>query len=633
MRRISIPSLLLCLLLAACGDDSGEGISFPESKYSPGHLLGYESLMGLSFSHDETKILYSGDRAGRYNLYAASLIEDTTYSLTGSQAENIIALSYFPEDDRMLFLANDQSASVPHIMLLDEIANTHDLTPYPGSTSRYLGWSWDHKSFYFICNKRDQKIFDLYRLFIEDMSTELVFENNDGYEINTISNNNRYLAVSKRYSLNSSEVFWLDLASGRSTRIAGDSTGDSWQAATFSPDSKDLYLLTNSGTDRMRLVKYALASGKMEDVAGNEAEDVAYGYFSVDGKHIVIGYESINGIRIEVLNYPSMEKVEIPELPQGEVTMIRFSRSGKYMAFYVGTATSPANLYFLDMETNELQQLTSSMPAGVLEEDLIKPTIEWTDAKDGEKIPAYHYKPLDSVRTGHGLIWVHDGPPGRAALRYEPFIQMMALNGFDVWDVNYRGSTGMGKRYLKLDDKKHGIADISDCADFAKLVKQKGEVNAVAIAGIGYGGFMTLVGLISHPDAFDAGVNMFGDLNWITTLNSIPPQMEIIKQSLYAEFGDPEKDADLLRSISPIYHGDRVADPLMVIQGALDRRVMQADADEFVNKARSSGNVVEYKVMENTAHGFHAKQLQASAYEDIVKFLNTNMRSGSQNPE
>ncbi len=624
--RSGILSVLFLCFLFSCSDDK-DSMEYPKAIYSPEQLLDFETQAGLSFSKDEKKILFAGDRSGLFNLYAVSTSEDTTYELTATRYQNLMALSFFPEDNRILYLSNHEQDGNPHIYMLDLLANTHDLTPFIGSVSQFLGWSWDHLSFYFLNNQRDQKHFDLYRLNLSDLQAVMVFENNRAFEINTISNDNRFLAVSKRHSLSSSEIFLVDLIAKSSRKIAGDSAGDSWQAATFAPDSRSLYLLTNEKSDRTHLVSLNLSNGSITEVLASEKEDIVYSYFSLDGNYLVTGYESIAGIRIVLLDLRKSEEIPIPGLPAGEINLIRFSRAGNYMGFYLAEPGEPASIYCFEINTRKLKRLTNPLSHSMDRSELSVPEIRWTAADDGEQIASLHYPPAGGTGTGHAVILAHDGPHGRVRSAYDPFVQTLSLNGFDVWDVNYRGSQGMGKRFQTLDDRQHGIADIGDCFDIASALLKSGDAKKIAIAGSGYGGYLALMGLANENNPFSAGIDFFGDLDWISTLNSIPPQLVAIRASLISEFGDPAVDGEALRAVSPLFQAEKIARPVMLVQGSLDSRVLQADADRMVHNLRSRDVPVEYKVLPNGSRNFPTKKTRADAYTKAIEFLNLHLRN------
>ena len=122
------------------------------------------------------------------------------------------------------------------------------------------------------------------------------------------------------------------------------------------------------------------------------------------------------------------------------------------------------------------------------------------------------------------------------------------------------------------------------------------------------------------------GVDIFGVTNWVRTLTSIPPWWEAQREALYAELGNPETDLERLERISPLFHADNIVNPMIVLQGANDPRVLQVESDELVQALRDNDVVVEYLVFPDEGHGFRSKKNQADGYSAILKFLDTYLK-------
>ena len=153
----------------------------------------------------------------------------------------------------------------------------------------------------------------------------------------------------------------------------------------------------------------------------------------------------------------------------------------------------------------------------------------------------------------------------------------------------------------------------------------------IAIVGGSYGGYMTMRAMTHTPDEFKVGVNIFGVTNWLRTLKSIPPYWESFRKALYAELGDPNtKDSVRLRAISPLFHANKVKNPIMVLQGANDPRVLQIESDEMVEAVKLNNIPVEYVVFDDEGHGFVKKENEIEGYRRIRLFLDKYMKSDSE---
>ena len=204
-------------------------------------------------------------------------------------------------------------------------------------------------------------------------------------------------------------------------------------------------------------------------------------------------------------------------------------------------------------------------------------------------------------------------------------IQYLVNHGYSILAVNNRGSSGYGKTFYELDDKNHGDKDLKDCI-WGKYWLQKQDYiksENIGIIGGSYGGYMTMAAMTFEPEVFSVGVNIYGVTNWIRTLRSIPAYWESSRKSLYKELGDPySKDSIRLYEISPLFHAKNIKNPIMVLQGANDPRVLQIESDEIVKEARDSGVYVEYLLFDDEGHGFIKKENQIEGYKKILNFLN-----------
>jgi dipeptidyl aminopeptidase/acylaminoacyl peptidase len=249
---------------------------------------------------------------------------------------------------------------------------------------------------------------------------------------------------------------------------------------------------------------------------------------------------------------------------------------------------------------------------------------------DGLDIPAILYKPhnVEQGDKAPALVWVHGGPGGQSRIGYSSTIQYLVNHGYVILAVNNRGSSGYGKTFYKMDDKKHGQVDLADCVAAKDYLVGQGYVDAakVGILGGSYGGYMVLAALTFQPQVFAVGVDLFGISNWVRTLESIPPWWEAFKEALYEEMGDPATDKERLHRISPLFHAENIQKPLMVLQGANDPRVLQHESDDIVEAAKKNGVPVEYVVFDDEGHGFRKKENRITGYKAIREFLDLHLK-------
>ena len=211
------------------------------------------------------------------------------------------------------------------------------------------------------------------------------------------------------------------------------------------------------------------------------------------------------------------------------------------------------------------------------------------------------------------------------SIRLKAKRQTILPHGYAILGANNRGSSGYGKTFFHLDDKRHGEDDLQDIVYGRKYLESLDWVDAdkIGIIGGSYGGYMVAAALAFEPEAFDVGINIFGVTNWVRTLKSIPPWWEAAKKRLYDELGDPATDEERLRRISPLFHADNIVRPLLVVQGANDPRVLQVESDELVAAVQANEVPVEYVIFPDEGHGFRKRTNRITASEAYVEFLDT----------
>ena len=332
---------------------------------------------------------------------------------------------------------------------------------------------------------------------------------------------------------------------------------------------------------------------------------------------------------VKIHDTKTNQPVALPKLPNGNVNFVLFSPSEKLMAMYVDADRAPSNLYVHDFASGKTTRLTDTLGKDIDAEDLVDAEIVRFKSFDGMIIPGVLYKPhqAKSDAKAPAIVMVHGGPGGQARRGYKYSAQYLANHGYVVLDINNRGSSGYGKTFFTADDQKHGREPLWDCVEAKKYLASLPYVDGsrVAIMGGSYGGYMVAAALAFQPDVFDVGVDIFGVTNWVRTLQSIPSWWEAQRNALYAEIGNPETQLEFLREISPVFHGDKIRKPLIVIQGKNDPRVIKPESDDLVAAVRKNNVPVEYVVFDDEGHGFTKKKNQITAYAAILDFLNKHM--------
>jgi dipeptidyl aminopeptidase/acylaminoacyl peptidase len=627
-------SLLIILLIAACKPH--ERTSREVKDYTVRQFMSNNDMFGGEFSADESKVLITSNKSGVYNAYMLPVTGGDLIPLTRSDSTSIFAISFFPKDDRVLFQSDNNGNEIYHIYLLKTDSTITDLTPWANSRSTFYEWNFDEESFIYGSNKRDDRFMDIYEMDIHSFTSKMIYQNDEGFDFGGISRNKRYLVFIKPITSSNDDMYLYDLKSKKLNHISEHSGNANYSLSGFSHDNLSLFYTTNEDNEFTYLVKYDIANGKKE-VQLEYPWDIWYSYLSYNSKFRVTGINEDAKTVVKVVDIKNDKEINFPEKIQGDIKNVTISKSEKQMTFWVGTSKSPNDLYIYDFNTGEARQLATALNPEIDPDELVEGEVVRYPSFDGLEIPAILYIPhqVSAKNPAPALVWVHGGPGDQSRLSYSPLLQYLVNKGYVIIAVNNRGSNGYGKTFYQLDNRNHGENDLMDCIKAKDFLATTGYVdtNKIGIIGGSYGGFMVMAALTLHPKAFSVGVNLFGVTNWLRTLRNIPSWWESYKSALYDEMGDPVTDSVRLRRISPLFHADKITKPFIVLQGANDPRVLQAESDEIVEAARKNGVEVDYVLFSDEGHGFNKKENQVVANEKILAFLDKHLKGVKKQPK
>ena len=620
--KTSLSLLLTLLIFVSCNQ-----IETETQQYSIETLMSNNRSSGGYFSKDGAKLLYSSDKSGIFNVYEVDLNNNQETQITDSEEESFFVRGYSPTTDEVIYSADKGGNENSHVYLIRD-EESIDLTPGENTRASFFGWTNDELGMYVQSNSRDPRFFDLYKINIKTLDSEMIFKNDAAYDINDVSNNDDYLVLNLNISNTEQKLFLYEIETKQLLEISNQITNYSGQ--NFNKNDEKFFYTTNYDSEFYYLMSYNLSNGDRK-VEYKTNWDVAFSYLSKNDSYRVIAVNEDAQNKLTIKNTNDESDLNIVGTENMNINSVTFSDDEKMIRISAGSPNSPGDIYTYDLSTNNLNQITSNLNSDINPNDLVNAEVIRYKSFDGLEIPAILYKPHSANKENKvpALVWVHGGPGGQSRVGYRALIQHLVNHGYAILAVNNRGSSGYGKTFYSLDDQNHGEDDLQDCVWGKNWLQDQDYIDPdkIGIIGGSYGGFMTMAAMTFEPEEFKVGVNIYGVTNWIRTLKSIPAFWESARKTLYNEMGDPyTKDSIRLYEISPLFHAKNIKNPIMVLQGANDPRVLQIESDEMVQEARDAGAYVEYVLFEDAGHGFVKKQQQIEGNEKILTFLNNYLK-------
>jgi len=619
------------LLMASCTMQAPKDIP----RYTIEQLSENIAIFSGGFSNDETKLVFSSNETGIFNVYELDLAEASQRQVTNSTVESFYAIDYVPGTGQILYSADQGGNELNHIYLLNEGGTSTDLTPGEQEKATFRGWSEDKEYMYYESNVRNPQFFDMYKMKIGDWKPIMLYENNEGLNFTDISDDESIFVLVQSITTSNNKLFLMDRETGKMTEISDPDAPGRYASSGFTRDGSHFYYLSDAGREFTALVEYEIATGTHTTIYESDW-DVEYSMLSHNEKYRIIAINEDGKNSMLILEAETGEEVDFPSFEDGDIKTAMISESESLMLLTVGSSRTPDNLYVHNFKTGETKKLTETLNPEINADDLVSAEVVRYPSFDGLEVPAIYYKP--KIASGKNkvpaLVWVHGGPGGQSRAQFSSLIQYLVNHDYAVLAVNNRGSSGYGKTFYQMDDQNHGDKDLKDCVWGKKWLASQDYIDPgkIGIIGGSYGGYMTMAAMTFEPDEFKVGVNIFGVTNWLRTLKSIPPWWGSFRDALFQEMGNPyTEDSVRLYNISPLFHAHQVKNPIMVLQGANDPRVLQIESDEIVEAVRKNDVYVEYVIFPDEGHGFAKTENRIKGYGQILDFLDVYLKG--VNPE
>ena len=546
--------------------------------------------------------------------------------LTGATKRDIAGY-FWAAKDQIVYLQDDGGDENFHLYAVNaDGGNRRDLTPFPGVRVGVVDDLRDDEDHLLISmNKRDARVFDVFRLNTRDGEMELVAEN-PGSVSSWITDHNGQVRAAVQTDGVNTELLTRATPDEPFKKVISTNFRESADPLFFTYDNKDLYASSNIGRDKAAIVRLDPATGKEQEVIFEHPE-VDVGSLVGSDKRKVLTAAAFTRDKQEYHFFDDRRRdlqAKLEEkLPGEEVVLSSANREEDKFIVRTHSDRSRGAFYYCDSTTEELRKLAEVSPW--LDEEKLAPMEPVRiPARDGLELPAYLTLPPGvEAKNLPAVLLVHGGPWARDAWGFDGEAQFLANRGYAVLQVNFRGSTGYGREFWEKSFKQWGKAMQDDLTDSVKWLVDRGiaDPQRIAIYGGSYGGYAALAGMAFTPEVYAAGISFVGPSNIFTLLASVPPYWEPYRQMQYEMIGNPETEKDLLTAASPLFSADKISSPLLIAQGANDPRVKKAESDQIVEALQTRGIDVPYIVKDNEGHGFANEENRLYFYRAVERFL------------
>jgi dipeptidyl aminopeptidase/acylaminoacyl peptidase len=618
----SLAALFLFALSPALAADEG-----PPSLIPRDTIFGNPPKTLPKISPDGTKLAFiAPDEKNVLQIWVQTIGKEDARKVSADRKRGIRSYAWTWNGD-LLYGQDTDGDENNHLHVVNLASNEdRDMTPIAGVRAELQASSPEVPGQVLVAmNRRDKAVFDVWRL---DLSTGALtpVETNPGNVGDWIVN--RKLQVVGRQTTLPDGGGTIEIRDGKGWKTLRKwGVNDNTAVIAPTPDGKGLLVLTNLGHDTQVVELVDLKTGKGKVVAADPSVDATgFLYDDATDKLQAVGFKR-GRLRWEVVD-PSIQKdlAALAAVNGGELDVLNRDKAGKTWLVAFSSDLSPARFYAWDRASQKATFLFAARPQ--LEKERLAPMeVLEIKARDGLSLPAYLTLPPGvPAKDLPMVLFVHGGPWARDEWGYSSVPQWLANRGYAVLQVNYRGSTGFGKKFKNAAMKQFAAKMHDDLVDAVNWAVKTGVANPkkIAIMGGSYGGYATLVGMTFTPEVFACGVDIVGPSNLVTLVESFPPYWgPFLASTWYPFVGNPKVPAEKadMEARSPLFKVGDIKRPLLIGQGANDPRVTQKESEQIVAAMEAKGLPVTYVVYSDEGHGFARPENRLDFFARSEAFL------------
>lgn len=491
--------------------------------------------------------------------------------------------------------------------------------------SYFQTFSDDGKWLYFRANDKEESSYAIYRHNLDTGKTESVFSDPGLWSVGSFNGIDELILVKATGSMQT-EHYLYSLDTKKLTPLIGQGLKEDYRVF-FSSRKGEYIVLTNQLRDFRSL--YLLKAGKLEPLVADLNSDIKDVQLNHDKSLLVYTVNSNGYSQAKALETARWKPVSMPMIEGVEqVNAGAFSQDGKNIVLLTESSRGPGITYSYNFKNKKLTQWDRISTPEIPSQQFVNAKLESYKTEDGTEVPMFVWRTQECEKKLCPVIVIfHGGPEAQFLPNFNPNIHMMLAKGFVVAAPNVRGSDGYGKKWLMSDNGANRLNVVTDIRDAARYIKQNwkvdGKVPKVGIYGGSYGGYSSLAGMTMFAGEYDAGVAVVGISNLLTFLENTAPYRRVTRVN---EYGDPVKDKETLKKLSPTTYLAKVKDPVMVLHGLTDPRVPAGEAVQFMEKVKKHAPQSELIIFPDEGHGFSKRPNKVLALGYTLEFFEKNLK-------